>query len=108
MLPHLIPQQGGSTHDEAVAIHDYAASRWPSAGSCITIITDTGIMELNIPPTHMLYVTVHGQLRASRHITCLRLPQWWLFVKEGILHLPFTQTRWQIAAFTLLQMWRIF
>ena len=69
--PHLIPRQGGSTHDEAVAIHDYAASC-----SCIAIMTDTGITGLNILPMHMLYVTLHAQLRASRHITCLCLPQW--------------------------------
>ena len=29
-------------------------------------------------------------LRASHHVTCLRLPQWWLFWNEVILHFPFT------------------
>ena len=40
---------------------------------------------------HMLYVTVHVQLRASGHITCLCLHQWRLSGKEGILNLPFRQ-----------------
>ena len=47
------------------------------------------ITRLNILQTHMLYVTVHAQLHASRHVTCLHLRQWRLFEKEGILHLPF-------------------
>ena len=71
-------------------------------------MTNTGVTGLNILPTHVLYVTVHAQLRASRHVTCLRRPQRWLFWKEGILHLPFTWTSLQIAAFTWLQMWCIF
>ena len=57
---------------------------------------------------HMLYVTVHAQLHALRHITCLCLPQWRLFGKEGILNLPFRQTGRQSAAFTLQQMCRLF
>ena len=44
------------------------------------------------------------QLPASRHVTCLHLPQWRLFGKEGILFLLFRSTRWYIAAFTVLQM----
>ena len=85
------------THDEAAAIH---ASRRSWTGSCVAILTDTVITGLNILPTHMLYVLVHTQLHASHHVTCLRLPQWWLYWKEGILHLSFTQTRQQIAAFS--------
>ena len=44
---------------------------------------------LRLLPMHMLYVTVHAQLRVSRHIACLCLPQWRLFGKDGILNLPF-------------------
>ena len=46
---------------------------------------------------HILYVTVDAQIRASPHVTCLRLPQWRLFGKEGILHLSFRKTRQQSA-----------
>ena len=56
----------------------------------------------------MLYVTVHAQLCASRHITCLCLPLWRLFGKEGILQLPLRRTRQQTAAFNLLQICRLF
>ena len=43
------------------------------------------------------------------HVTSrLHLPQWRLFGKEGILHLPFRETRRHIAAFTLLQMCHLF
>ena len=38
-----------------------------------------GSTELYIIPTHMFYVTVHAQLCASSHVTCLRLPQLLLF-----------------------------
>ena len=56
---------------------------------------------------HMLYVTVHAQLCASRHVTCLRRPQWRFLgrrneklVERGKLHLPYT--------FTLQQMCHLF
>ena len=58
--------------------------------------------------TNTTCFTVHTELRASRHVTCLRLPQWRFFGKDGILHLPFRQTRRHIAALTLMQMRRLF
>ena len=62
-----------------------------------------GAVKALILKTNSTCFTVHAKLCASHHVTCLRLPQWWLFGKEGILHLLFRQTRWQIAAFTFLQ-----
>ena len=61
-------------------------------------MADTGITGRNILPTHMLYVTVHTQLHNLRHVRCLRLPQWRLFGKEAIFHLPVTQTRCHICS----------
>ena len=48
-----------------------------------------------------------AQLRASRHVTCLRLPQR-AFGKGGILRLHFRKTGRDIAVFTLQQMCRLF
>ena len=48
-----------------------------------------------------------AQLRASRHITCLRLPQR-AFGKGGILRLGFRKTGRHIAALTLEQMCCLF
>ena len=51
--------------------------------------------------------TVHAQLHASHHVTCLHLSGSQVLGKEGILHLPFRKTKRNIAAFILLQMSRL-
>ena len=53
---------------------------------------------------HMLYITLHVQLCAQRHITCSCFHQWRLFGKEGILNFPFRSTGRQSEAFTLQKM----
>ena len=69
VLPHLITRQGGRQGNPWQGSgHSWLCCVLPAFSSCVAIITDTGITGLNILATHMLYITVYAQLRASRHM----------------------------------------